>query len=275
MKRLAAAVLFVHLAANLSALGLVQPAAADRLDDVKTRGKLVVGVSDTTPPFSFKKPGESTVIGYDLDVVHAVAKRLGLPVETVSVSSAERIPMLKDGKLDFVATSMTRTPERLGEIDFSFIYFVTPHAVIVRKSSGITSVHQLAGKKASSASTSTAGPNLKEVVPDIELVYVRDYALAFALLKDGKVDAFPTDETVLRAIVQQDGHPDEYVFLSDFTKSRNVGFALKKDEPRFKDAVNKALLDVETSGDAAKIFEAWFGPQSPEPMTRKFKIQAD
>ncbi|MFL6811256.1 MAG: transporter substrate-binding domain-containing protein, partial [Bradyrhizobium canariense] len=144
MKRLAAAalvvILAVNLTVNLTGLWFVQPAAADRLDDVKARGRLVVGISDTTPPFSFKKPGDSTAIGYDLDVVHAVAKRLGVPVETVSVSSAERIPMLKDGKLDLVATSMTRTPERLSEIDFSFIYFVTPHAVIVRKSSGVTSV---------------------------------------------------------------------------------------------------------------------------------------
>jgi polar amino acid transport system substrate-binding protein len=259
----------------LAGIAWVQPAAADRLDDVKARGKLIVGVSDTTPPFSFKKPGETTVVGYDLDIVHAVGKRLGLPVETVSVSSAERIPMLKDGKLDFVATSMTRTPERLKDVDFSHIYFVTPHAVIVRKDSGITSVHQLAGKKASSASTSTAGPNLKEVEPHVELVYVRDYAIAFGLLKDGKVDAFPTDETVLRAIVKQDGHPDDYVFLPDFTKTRDVGFALKKGEPRFKEAIDKALLDVEASGDAAKIFENWFGPQSSEPMTRKFKIKAD
>jgi polar amino acid transport system substrate-binding protein len=50
---------------------------------------------------------------------------------------------------------------------------------------------------------------------------------------------------------------------------------LKRDEPRFKDAINKALLDVEASGDAVKIFETWFGPKSPEPMARKFKIQAD
>src|SRR5712671_7901381 len=223
MKRLAAAaVLVVNLAASPTGLWFVQP-AADRLDDVKARGRLIIGVSDTTPPFSFKKPGESTVIGYDLNVVHAVAKRLGVPVETVSVLSAERIPMLKDGKLDFVATSMTRTPERLGEIDFSFIYFVTPHAVIVKKSSGITSVHQLAGRKASSASTSTAGGNLKEVVPSVNIVYVRDYAVAFAELKDGSVDAFPTDESVLRAIVQQDSSPDDYLFLPDFTKSRSVG----------------------------------------------------
>jgi polar amino acid transport system substrate-binding protein len=261
--------------ALIAVLATTWPAAADRLDDIKARGKLIVGVSDTTPPFSFKKPGESTVVGYDLDIVHAVAKRLGATVETVSVSSVDRIPMLKDGKLDFVATSMTRTPERLKEIDFSHIYFITPHAVIVKKSSGISSVKQLAGKKAASASTSTAGGNLKEAVPDIEIVYVRDYAIAFDMLKEGKVDAFPTDESVLRAIVQQSGRPDEYLFLGDFTKSRNVGFALKRDEPRFKDAINKALLDVEASGDAVKIFETWFGPKSPEPMARKFKIQAD
>jgi len=263
------------IAACVVLLATAWPAAADRLDDVKARGKLIVGVSDTTPPFSFKKPGETTVTGYDLDIVHAVAKRLGVTVETVSLSSAERVPMLNEGKIDFAATSMTRTADRLKEIDFSLIYFVTPHAVIVKKSSGITSVHQLAGKKASSASTSTAGPNLKEAEPKVELVYVRDYAEAFDLLKQDKVDAFPTDETVLRAIVQQDGHPDDYLFVPDFTKSLNVGFAFKKGEPRFKEALNKALLDVETSGDAVKIFDAWFGPKSPEPMARKFKIQAD
>ena len=263
----------VTAAAMLLALAL--PAIADRLDEVKARGRLIVGVSDTTPPFTFKRPGEPGHAGYDIDLVRAVAKRLGVAVETVSLSSAERIPMLKNGQVDFVATSMTRTPERLRDVDFSVIYFVTPHAVIVKKSSGITSVHQLAGRKASSASTSTAGSNLKEAVPSVNIVYVRDYAVAFAALKDGSVDAFPTDESVLRAIVQQDGHPDDYLFLPDFAKSRNVGFALNKDEPRFKEAINRALLDIEETGEAASIFDAWFGPGSQEPMPRSFKIQPD
>jgi polar amino acid transport system substrate-binding protein len=250
-------------------------ALADQLDDVKAHGKLVVGVSDTTPPFTFKRPGERDHVGYDIDLVRAVAARLRVVMETVSLSSAERIPLLQQGRLDLVATSMTRTPERLREVDFSLIYFVTPHAVIVRKASGITSVHQLAGRKAASASTSTAGPNLKEVVPGVEIVYVRDYALAFAALRNGTVDAFPTDESVLRTMVQQDGHPDDFLVLPDFTKSRNVGFALRKGEPRFKQAVDSALLDVEATGEAARIFDAWFGPNSSEPMPRKFKIQPD
>src|SRR6185369_9853983 len=258
----------LRLACLLAAVSaaFVMPAAADKLDEVKARGKIIVGVSDTTPPFTFKKAGESTHVGYDIDIVKAVAKRLGVGLEMVSLSSAERIPLIQQGKIDFAATSMTRTAARLRDVDFSYIYFVTPHAVIVKKASGITSVHQLAGRKASSASTSTAGENLKEAEPGVSIVYVRDYAIAFAALKDGSVDAFPTDETVLQAIVQQDGHPDDYVFLKDFTKSRNVGFALKKDEPRFKDAVNRALLDVEASGDAEKIFAAWFGPGSEQPL---------
>jgi polar amino acid transport system substrate-binding protein len=254
---------------------LVVPAAADKLGDVKARGKLVVGVSDTTPPFSFRKVPENTITGYDIDLVKGVARRMGVALEMVPVSSAERIPLLQQDKLDFVATSMTRTRERLRDIDFSHIYFVTPHAVIVRKESGITSVRQLAGRKASSASTSTAGGNLKDVVADVSIVYVRDYALAFAALKAGEVDAFTTDETVLRAIVRQDGHPDDYVFLSDFTKSRDVGFALKQNEPRLKATINQALLDIESSGEAATIWETWFGPGTEAPMARTFKIQAE
>jgi polar amino acid transport system substrate-binding protein len=202
-----------------------------------------------------------------------VAKRLNVGLEMKPLSSAERIPLLK-GRLDFVATSMTRTPERLKEIDFSHIYFVIPHAVTVKKASGVTSVKHLSGGPVSSASTSTAGPNLKEVVPDVKLMYVRDYSIAFQNLKENKVDAFTTDETVLRAIVRADGHPDEYLFLQDLTKSRNVCFAMKKNEKRFKEAVNAALLDVEASGEAARIWDVWFGSGSEAPMRRTFTKQS-
>ena len=80
---------------------------------------------------------------------------------------------------------------------------------------------------------------------------------------------------MLTAIVQADGAPGDYKFLPDFTKSRNVGFALKKNEPRFKGAIDKILLELEASGEAARIFETWFGPRSDQPMARTFKIRAD
>lgn len=159
-------ILHAALASSLL-LAFASPALADRLDEIKSRGKLLVGVSETTPPFSFRRAADGALAGYDLDLVRAVAKRLGVALAMLPLASAERIPLLKDGKLDFVATSMTRSPERLREVDFSHIYFVTPHAVIVKKSSGIASVRELSGRKASSASSSTAGGNLKEAVPGV------------------------------------------------------------------------------------------------------------
>jgi Bacterial extracellular solute-binding proteins, family 3 len=114
-------------------LAVLAPSAlADALDAIKLRGKLLVGVSESTPPFSFRQPGDSTIAGYDIDLVQAVTKRIGVALEMVALSSAERIPLLQQGKVDLVATSMTRTRERERDIDFSHIYFVTPHAVIVR-----------------------------------------------------------------------------------------------------------------------------------------------
>jgi polar amino acid transport system substrate-binding protein len=111
---------------------MVSSALADTLEAIKLRGKLLVGVSETTPPFSFRRPGENTITGYDVNLVQAVTKRLGVALEMVPLSSAERIPLLQQGKVDLVATSMTRTRERERDIDFSYIYFITPHAVIVR-----------------------------------------------------------------------------------------------------------------------------------------------
>jgi ABC-type amino acid transport substrate-binding protein len=77
------------------------------------------------------------------------------------------------------------------------------------------------------------------VVPGVELVYVRDYAVAFGHLKEGKVDAFPTDETVLRALIEQDAARDR---------------GLRR---------------------GRKIFTAWFGPGSAMSMKRSFRIQPD
>jgi polar amino acid transport system substrate-binding protein len=263
----------LFLAVGCVALFPHPSALADRLSEARQLGELTVGVSDTTPPFSFRnKAGE--LDGYDVDLVKAVARKMHLKLVMTPLTSAERIPLLQAGGLDFVATSMTRTPERLKDIDFSFVYFVTPHAVIVKKSSPIESITQLAYRTASSVNTSTAGGNLLEAQPLVKIKYVRDYSLAFQELKTDTVDAFTTDQTVLSSILKIDGHVNEYRFIKDFTKSRNVGFALKKNEDALKGEINKALLEIESSGEINGIWQTWFGPNTEQPMVRGFKITA-
>ena len=106
--------------------GFAPAALADRLDEVKARGKLLVGVSDTTPPFAFKAP-DGSLTGYDLDLVRAVAKRLGVGLEMTPLSSAERIPLLQRQARFCRHVDDSSTPERCATC-FSHIYFITPHA---------------------------------------------------------------------------------------------------------------------------------------------------
>src|SRR5262245_45176446 len=73
-------------------------AAADKLDDIKACGKLLVGNSETSPPLSSRENGK--VIGYDVDLAAQVAKRLGVGMEFVPVINSERIPDRKSTRLN-------------------------------------------------------------------------------------------------------------------------------------------------------------------------------
>ena len=118
------------------------PASAGHLADVKARGKLVVGISDAIPPFTFRRSGGESV-GYDVDLLRGVADRIGVKLEMVSLAETERISALQQGKVDLVASTFTRTPERERVIDFSVNIFYSPQVIIVDKASALTSVKQL------------------------------------------------------------------------------------------------------------------------------------
>ncbi len=59
---------------------------------------------------------------------------------------------------------------------------------------------------------------------------------------------------------QQSGNVADFTLISDYDLPRTAGFALKKNEPRLLDLVNQTLLQLEASGEAAKIYDAWFAP---------------
>jgi polar amino acid transport system substrate-binding protein len=244
-------------------------AGADKLDDIKARGRLIIGVGEASPPFSFRD-GAKGIVGYDVDLAGQVAKRLGLGVEKVPIINAERIPSLQHDRVDLVAMGMTRTKTRGRDIDFSYAYLVSPHKVLVRKDGGITAVAQLAGRKLALVKTASVDTDLKAAVPTLQIVFVDNYDAAFAALKERRVDGFLADELLLLSYAQKSEAPQDFGLLAGYELPRTAGFGVKKNEPRFLDFVNRSLLDLEASGDATKIFDAWFAP-----VNRPFKIQPD
>ena len=246
---------------------LTTPAAADKLDDILARGRLLVGVSETSPPFSARQ-SESGVVGYDVDLAARVAQRLGVALEKISVTNPERIPALQHDRVDLVASGMTRAENRKRDMAFSLAYLVSPHKVLIRRDSGIATVAQL--RKLALVRTASVDAELKAAVPALQIVHFEDYAACFAALRDRQVDGFLADEVLLLFFAQAGGTPQDFALIADYELPRTAGFGIKKDEPRFKARIDAILLELESSGEAARIFATWFAG-----VPRTFRIVPD
>ena len=269
MRRSAMALFVFALAGTALPLLLALPAAADKLDDVKARGKLLIGVTETSPPFSFRDGGRG-IVGYDVDLADRVAKSLGVAGEKVLLINAERIPALQQDRADLIAVGMTRSKGRAREIDFSYAYLDSPHMILVRKDGGIGHVTQLAGRKLALVRSASVDADLLAVVPTMQIVLFDTYDAAFAALAERRTDGFLADKMLVLWYAQKSGRAGDFVLIGDYQLPRTSGFALKKSEPRFLDFVDRTLLKLEGSGEAEKIFDAWFAP-----LPRTFRIQPD
>ena len=253
-------------------------AHADQLADIKKKGEIVFGVLGIDEPNSYVDPKTREFIGYEIDLATDVAKALGVKPVFKQLAVAARIPELQQGHVDVLAASLTHNKERESQVDFALTHFVTGSKVLVKKSSGIKNVSELAGKKALTVKGGTQGPNLLKVVPTAEIVTFESTQQAFQALQQGKGTAYINDEVSLLADYAKLGDKSkDYQILPQNLNVEPLAFGIKKGETAVKTAVDDALRNIEKSGEANKIFLKWYGPDSKLKLfpKRDFKIDSD
>ena len=253
--------------------------AGDTLAEVKKKGVLVAGVKDSLPPFGSVDPNTKEFVGYDIDFVKYIAKKLGVKVEYKPVTSANRMPMLMEGRVDILAATMTKTPDRAKQIDFSYTYFLTGQKFLTKKGT-VHSLKDLEGKKIGTTKGSTSEQNVKKAVPSSTVLSFDDYPQGVLALQQGKVIAETTDESILAGqlgkLQKNPATKGQYEIPDIQISSEPYGLGIRKGDTNFLNFVNATLLEMEKNGEAKKIFERWFGPNTDSPINRgKFKITAD
>jgi polar amino acid transport system substrate-binding protein len=262
-----------------SVIGLTAVTAqADQLADIKKKGEIVFGVLGIDEPNSFVDPKTREFVGYEIDLATAVAKQLGVKPVFKQLAVAARIPELQQGHVDVLAASLTHNKERESQVDFALTHFVTGSKVLVKKSSGIKNVAELAGKKALTVKGGTQGPNLLKVVPTAEIVTFESTQQAFQALQQGKGTAYINDEVSLLADFAKLGDKSkDYLILPQNLNVEPLAFGIKKGETAVKTALDESLRGLEKSGEANKVFLKWYGPDSKLKLfpKRDFKIDSD
>lgn len=273
MKSLNKALAFALLALPLLSFS----AHADQLDDIRKKGEIVVGVLGTDEPNSFIDPKTREIVGYEVDLANAIAKKIGVKVVLKQLAVAARIPELQQGRVDILAASLTHNAERESQVDFSLTTFVTGQLVMVRANSGITQLAQLTGKKVLTVKGGTQEPNIRKAVPGVEVVTFETAPQAFLALQQGKGIAYVNDEISLLSNYAKLGPTKkDYAILAQSISVEPLALGLKKGEKGLKAAVDGALRDLESSGEAEKLFFKWFGPSTKLQFEkRSFRINSD
>lgn len=245
----------------------------DSLAKIRKQGVLVAGVKDSTPPFGYIEENSLRIIGYDIDIVKAIARKMGVRVELKAVTSSNRIPLLQNGQIDMIAATMTKSAERAKLVDFSYAYFITGQKFIARKGS-VRSLRDLAGKRIGSVKGSTSERNAREALPTATVVHYEDYQHAMQALQHGKLFSITTDEAILAGIMARLPQRGLYEIPNLQISDELYGLAMRKDDRRLVTFVNKSLLEMEKSGEAARIYNRWFGMDTGFHLKRSFRITA-
>jgi polar amino acid transport system substrate-binding protein len=133
--------------ALLGCFAFAAAANADGLDDIKSRGTLIVGVKPDYKPFGFRDPSGG-IIGLEPDLAADVAKRLGVKLELVPVISSNRMEFLNQGKIDLMIATMSDKPERRKVVQvIEPLYYSDAVNILLRNDATVKSWQDLKGKK--------------------------------------------------------------------------------------------------------------------------------
>lgn len=262
---------------GVAALAGALPAHADQLDDIRKKGELVVGVLGTDEPNSFVDPKTREIVGYEVDIARAIAAKIGVKPVFKQLAVAARIPELQQGRVDLLAASLTHNKEREAQIDFSLTTFVTGQKVLVKTSSGIEDVPQLAGKRVLTVKGGTQEPNIRKAVPDVDVITFETTQQAFLALQQGKGVGYVNDEaSIVNDYAKLGAARTGYRVLPTSISIEPLALGIRKNEPALKTAVDDALRELEASGRADQLFLKWYGPGTKLQFEkRSFRIETD
>ncbi|UGQ48990.1 transporter substrate-binding domain-containing protein [Massilia endophytica] len=249
----------LSLAATLVlAAATVSASAADLLATVKARGTLKVAMEGTYPPFNFKDQKTGQLAGYDVDVAHLVAKKLGVKAEFVATEWSAILAGLASNKYDVIVSQVTIQPKRELAFDFTIPYTYSAPMLILRQNdtAQYKSLAELKGKRVGVGQGSIFEQQAKAAGG----IDVRSYPAAPENLADlaaGRIDAALNDSLIAAYLLKTTKLPIRPG--AKVGQVERVAIALRKGNPEFKAALNKALAEAAADGSLSAIAVQWFG----------------
>lgn len=239
---------------------LLSQAYAGMLDEVVKRGTLKVGMDPTFIPFEMtNKKGE--IMGFEVDILKAMSKAMGVKLELIAVSYDGIIPGLLTGKFDMIGSGMTVNPERNLKVNFPEPFIMTGQTLLIRKdlADTIKSYKDLnnANYKITSKLGTTGEFVAKKHMSKAQYFGYNTEAEAVLEVVNGRADAFVYDAPYNVVALEKLGN-GKLVFLDKPFTYEPLAFGLKKGDYDSINWINHFLNQIKQDGTYDRLYTKWF-----------------
>ncbi len=220
----------------------------------------VVGTDAAYAPFeSQNEKGE--IVGFDIEVVQAIAKKAGIEVKFVNTPWEGIFNSLAQGDRDMVVSAVTITDERKQTMDFTDPYFDAQQLIAVKETSKVTKFADLKKLKVGVQTGTTGDEAVSKLLGKTSTAIKRFESTPLALkeLESGGVDAVVADNgVVIHYVANNPGGKFKTVSDKEFVPEQ-YGIAVKKGNAELLAKLNKGLADIKADGTYDQIYTKYFG----------------
>lgn len=244
------------LALGLSACGNGGDTGANGDGERNLEDKYTVVTDTSYVPFEFQQDGE--LVGFDIDLINAIADEAGFELEFQNSNFDGIIPGLQTNSYDLAIAGIGITEERAQSIDYSDPYYQAGLITAVREdNTDINSVEDLDGKTVSTRMGSTSQQYLEENFPDAEIQPYEQLEQVYLAVENGRADATLYDEPNIAYYIETQG--DSLKMVGEAVDAVDFGIAFPKGSDDLREAVNEALATLKEDGTYDEIHSKWFG----------------
>ncbi len=219
--------------------------------------KIIVATDATWPPMEYVT-ADQEIVGFDVDLIKAVAKKAGFELEIKNQAWDGIFGGLAAKKYDAVISSVTITEERKETMDFSDPYINAGQVLFVKnETGGVETLADMKGKKVG-AQTGTTGAKEIEKVDGVELKNFDELGLAVEALYSGRIDGVVADTPIAADFVlQNEKYKGSLKIVGKPFTEEFYGIALAKGNEALLKRINKALADLKADGTVGTLEDKW------------------
>lgn len=250
------------LAAAVAVLTIFTTSASFASDPV-----LTAGMDAAYPPFGSQDRKTREYVGYDVDIIRAIAKHAGFKVVVRNLAFDGLIPALKTGAIDIAINDITISEERAKSVDFSHRYYIAGLGVVVNADNKtIRTAKDLEGKRLA-ASIGSTGEIAAKSVPGAKVRVFNELNECYLELRNRGVDAVINDIPTNDYYVAKAGKG--YVkSLPVALSTEDLGIAVKKGNTELLNRINAGLTTIKKNGEFRRVYKKWFGHEPASELLK-------